>query len=374
VILLSIGLVIVFAGTIAQVHLGLYKAQNEFFRSFFIYWKPQGSAWKIPIFPGGYFVGSLLLVNLIAAHITRFTLSRKKIGIWLVHIGIILLLLGQLLTDMLSVEGTMHLREGQTKNYSETEREAELAVIDTSDPHTDKVVAIPQDLLMSQKQIQHPELPFTIQVKDFFPNSHVAERPAEAPEPPAATQDMGRLATVRPLPRVTAMDVRDLPGAVVELISPQGSLGTWLLSEFIERAGKLHRFPLQTITFNQRTYQLALRPRRHYKPFSFQLLDFKHDVYRGTDTPKNFSSRILLQRPETGEKREINIYMNNPLRYAGETYYQASFDPDDLGSVLQVVRNPSWLTPYASCILVAAGLLVQFLSHLFGFVRKRKTA
>jgi hypothetical protein len=66
--------------------------------------------------------------------------------------------------------------------------------------------------------------------------------------------------------------------------------------------------------------------------------------------------------------------MNNPLRYAGETFYQASFDRDDQGTVLQVVHNPSWLTPYFSCVLVAAGLLVQFLTHLLGFVRKRRTA
>ena len=31
----ALGCVIVFWGTIAQVHLGLYKAQNEFFRSVF---------------------------------------------------------------------------------------------------------------------------------------------------------------------------------------------------------------------------------------------------------------------------------------------------------------------------------------------------
>ena len=63
--------------------------------------------------------------------------------------------------------------------------------------------------------------------------------------------------------------------------------------------------------------------------------------------------------------------MNNPLRYAGETFYQASFDPDDHGSVLQVVHNPSWLTPYLSCVLVATGLTIQFLSHLIPFLKRR---
>ena len=66
--------------------------------------------------------------------------------------------------------------------------------------------------------------------------------------------------------------------------------------------------------------------------------------------------------------------MNNPLRYAGETYYQSSFDPDNHGTILQVVHNPSWLTPYLSCVLVGVGLMVQFATHLLGFAFKRRTA
>ena len=64
--------------------------------------------------------------------------------------------------------------------------------------------------------------------------------------------------------------------------------------------------------------------------------------------------------------------MNNPLRYWGETYYQASYDENDPRvSILQVVRNPSWLTPYLSCCLVGLGLAVQFMSHLISFAKRR---
>ena len=366
VVCLALGLVLVFIGTLAQVDLGLYKAQNEFFRSFFIYWGPKGASWKIPVFPGGYLIGTVLLVNLVAAHFSRFVWTRKKIGIWLVHVGLILLLLGQLLTDMLSRESTLHLREGETKNYSETEREAELAVIDTTDKESDKVVAIRQHVLATQKEIQHAELPFTVRVKDFYQNSQVEERDPSSVAPPAATQGIGARAVVRAAPHVTVMDERDVPSAVVEILAGQTSLGSWLVSEFISRA--------QTLSHNNRTYQLSLRPRRHYKPFSIQLLNFTHDTYQGTDIPKNFSSRVLLHRPDSQEKREVLIYMNNPLRYAGETYYQASFDKDDKGSILQVVHNPSWLTPYFSCIMVGVGLIVQFLTHLIPFLKKRIAA
>src|SRR4051794_33432685 len=268
VVLLALGMILVFWGTLAQVDLGLYKAQNEFFRSFFIYWGPKGAAWKMPIFPGGYFVGGLLLINLVTAHFKRFKFTRKKLGIWMVHIGVILLLLGQLLTDVLSRESMLHIREGEAKNYSETEREAELAVIDATDPDTDKVVAISQRVLMRSKEIQHPELPFTVRIKEFFPNSVADNRKPDSTEPAAATQDIGARATVKPLPRVTAMDRRDMPSAVIELVTAQGSLGTWLVSEYLDRA--------QSLTLNNRTFQLSLRSRRHYRPFSIQLLKFQH--------------------------------------------------------------------------------------------------
>src|SRR5262249_41818047 len=104
VVCLGLGMVLVFWGTLAQVELGLFKAQNEFFRSFFIYWGPKTASWKIPIFPGGYLVGGVLLINLVTAHFKRFRFSSAKVGIWMVHFGLILLLLGQLLTDVLSRE------------------------------------------------------------------------------------------------------------------------------------------------------------------------------------------------------------------------------------------------------------------------------
>ena len=366
VVCLALALLLVFFGTLAQVDLGLYKAQNEFFRSFLIYWGPKGASWKVPVFPGGYLIGGVLLINLVASQFQRFVFTASKIGLWMVHVGLILLLLGQLLTDLLSRESTLHLREGEARNYSETEREAELAVSDVTDPATDKVVVIPQGALAGEKSIRPGDLPFTVQVKQYFGNSVVEDRAAEAAQPPAATQGIGPRATVKELPRVTEMDRRDVPSAVVEVVTPQGSLGTWLVSEFVEQP--------QKFTLNNRTYELAMRPRRHYKPYSIQLLKFQHDVYPGTDIPKNFSSRVLLQRPGTGEKREVLIYMNSPLRYAGETYYQSGFDPDNHGTILQVVHNPSWLTPYFSCVLVGAGLVAQFATHLLGFARKRRTA
>ena len=120
---------------------------------------------------------------------------------------------------------------------------------------------------------------------------------------------------------------------------------------------------------------MALRFKRYYTPYDIKLIDFKHDKFQGTEKARNFSSLVILRDRATGAEREVNIWMNHPLRTHGKTYFQASFDPEnDRATVLQVVRNPGWVTPYISCALVGLGLLIQFLTHLFSFNRKRKAA
>jgi hypothetical protein len=366
VILLVFGLILVFWGTLAQVNLGLYKAQNEFFRSFVIYWQPGGGSLRIPVFPGGYLVGGLLIINLFAAHLRYYKPGAKKYGIVMIHLGIVLLLVGQFATDLLSTESSMHLRVGDTKNYSEADRAYELAVVDTTDAQADRVLTIAGHRLQPGREVPLPGLPFTVKVKQYFINSALSDKPQTNLVPVEVNAGIGMGLWWTPLAHETEMNKRDIPSGTVELATPQGSIGTWLISGYLARP--------QEIKHEGRTYQISLRPERYYKPFSLHLLEFRHDKYPGTDIPKNFSSRVRLSHPEKKEDREVLIYMNSPLRYSGETYYQASFDQDNQGSILQVVRNPSWLTPYFACVLVSIGMIYQFLSHLIGFAVKRKAA
>src|SRR2546423_8000354 len=112
VVCLGLGMVLVFLGTLAQVHLGIHAVQARYFQSLFIFWSPFGAKWKIPVLPGGYVLGTVLLANLIAAHATRFQFSKRKIGIVLLHFGVILLLIGQLLTGLFARETQMRIDEG----------------------------------------------------------------------------------------------------------------------------------------------------------------------------------------------------------------------------------------------------------------------
>ena len=392
VVCLAFATLLVFIGTLAQVDLGLYNAQNQFFRSFFIWWGPKGADWKIPVFPGGYTLGAILLANLLAAHAKRFKLTKKKTGIFMIHAGIILLLVGQFATDRLSTESYMRLvAQEEGKNYSESSLSTELAIIDKSDPDHDEVVSIPARLLQRRGEIRDPRLPFAVRVQQFFVNSHLRQRGPVVDGPvPDSVKGVGREFKFEQAPPVVKMDGQNTPAATVEIVSERGTEGVWHVSNWatdissvlwLERKQLVSATQLQALTAPQRfeykskTYEIALRPLRYYKPFTIELLQFTHAKYRGTDTPKDFTSRIRLANPKTGEDREVKIYMNNPLRYGGETFYQGSFDQfDPRVSILQVVRNPSWLTPYFAVTIVGLGLLVQFLSHLIPFAKKRMSA
>jgi hypothetical protein len=384
IVCLSLAAVLVFAGTLAQVRLGLYVVQSEFFRSFFIYWTPGGSHLKIPVFPGGWLIGVVLLANLLAAHIQRFHFSRRKIGLLLVHAGLILLLAGFFLSDIFQVESQMRLELGESKSYAEDSRRNEMVVSDVTNPDRDDVVAIPQSVLEQGGEIRPPGLPFALRVNCYLPNSQPAGPMSGGTEKLKAGNGIGQRLLFTAAPLAGRMDDENKPAALIEVVSGKQVIGEWTVSTWLtkrpwctalnELFGALLGVPVdgpQSFTWAGRHYEIALRPVRYYKPYTITLLEFKHDVYAGTDIPSNFSSRIHLNDPMRGEDRDVLIRMNSPLRYGGESYYQASFEPGDRVSILQVVHNPAAVIPYVACSLMGIGLLAQFLTHLFGFARKR---
>ena len=74
----------------------------------------------------------------------------------------ILLLFGELLSGIWQQDFQMAFEEGETKNYSESFRNNELAITDVTDPKTDDVVAIPEAMLAAGAASQHPKLPFQV--------------------------------------------------------------------------------------------------------------------------------------------------------------------------------------------------------------------
>jgi hypothetical protein len=365
VILLTLSMILVFVATLDQVNLGIWAVQEKFFRSGVVYWTLPSLGLALPVFPGGYTLGGLLLINLVCAHLFRLTLSWRKLGLQMAHGGLILLLVGELLTGLWQRESFLRLDEGETKSYSEAYTAVELALVDVTDPAEDAVVIFPEELLAKKPVAQHPALPFRVAVRAYFPNASVERRRNAAPNSvgPVATQGAGVQLALMPLPITFHRNERNTPAALVELTGTEGSLGTWMASiQLVEP---------QRLTHQGRTWEIGMRPKRTYHPFSLRLLRFSHDKYPGTEIPRNFSSRVRLRSDDGRDDREVTILMNSPLRHAGVTLYQAGFDNNDTTSILQVVRNPSWLLPYISCAMLFVGLMIEFGLSLAGHLRKR---
>ena len=393
VLLFTLSIFLVFAGTLAQVHQGIWTVVGTYFRSFYVWIDLQifapTSIVTIPgsfPFPGGYVLGGLMLVNLLAAHAVRFKLTARRSGIILLHLGVILMLVGELVTALYAKEGNMTIDEGASVNYTENIREVELAIIDPSDAKDDSVVAVPESFLRDAangkgsfpkggiegsagKTIHNQLLPFDIVVDEYMTNSRLFG-PKQAPpgSKPKATAGVGKMIVAEAQPEVTGVEAQQVnaPTALITLTKSGKNLGTFLVSLFIDQP--------DTITVDDKTYTINLRFRRTYKPYTLQLLDFKHDKFLGTNKPRNFSSLVRLTDPTQNEDRQVLIWMNHPLRYNGETFYQSAFKPGDGGTVLQVVRNPGWLLPYISCITVAVGMMIHFGVMLYDSLRRGNDA
>ena len=304
VVLLGMALFLVFAGTLAQRFQGIWTVMEQYFRCWFawvdakvFYPSSVNVTWGFP-FPGGFLIGTALLINLLVSHAQRIKLqargprllmgaavlaigsvltwltiahvfdadsSEKKIdpfwrvtmqllqgtgvavvlfwgcrmlfgrkaGIVLLHGGIVLMMVSELITAKAAVEGRMRISEGSFRNYVFDTRVTELAVVDGSDPAADRVVVVPEGMLKRGGRISSPELPFDVEIpKDrWFVNADLAEgEGAKNATPNPATAGVGLHTKIRKLPESTSEAI-DLPACYATLFEKGGDkpLGTWLL-------------------------------------------------------------------------------------------------------------------------------------------------
>jgi ResB-like family len=394
VALFGLSIVLVFCGTLAQIDNGIWSVVNEYFRWWYVwipfqvfvrfgqvfFFLPQTltvpASWGFP-FPGGWTLGTLLLANLIAAHAVRFKFTWKRAGILLIHAGLIVLMLGELITGVFQVEARMVIAAREAVNFTDETHAVELAV---TDPSGDEVTVVPGSRLKAGAVVRNDLLPFDVQVAEYDKNSNlVALDKGEADTPDTFTSTRGvRFKLVQQAEGAGVGEQHDDVPMGRFTFRKKGSdedLGTRTLSLWfnpnVTQRLPVYQFAPQQVALDGKNYTVELRYRRAYKPYTIQLIEFRHDLYVGTKTPKNFSSRVRLIDPDRGEDREVLIRMNEPLRYQGETFYQSAFLPGDTGTVLQVVRNPGVWMPYASCLLVSLGMVVHFGLNLITFLEKR---
>lgn len=389
VVLFVLSAILVFYGTWAQRETGIWDVMRDYFRSLIAFIPVRvltffalPAEWsinqvRIP-YPGGWLLGGLLFTNLLAAHAVRFKLSWKRAGVIVLHVGVILMMLGEFFTGLFATEGLMYLGPGETVNFVQDTRNFELAVVFPDDEKRshDRILAFYAPKI-KEGEISHPELPFTLKIKRHEKNSELFKR-RPGDEPSGATRGHGVDMTIKAKPEVNGVDPNqniDDPCVVAEIISKTGeSLGSVVMTPLMER-----QYGPEEIKVGDKTYEVSFRLKRSYRPYTITLDKAVEDKHPGMQMAKEYKSWIKINDPERNVKdRPGEIFMNAPLTYRGETFYQQTMfmGPDGVSTGLQVVYNWAKPFPYLSCAVVALGMLMHFGATLKNFldVQARKVS
>ena len=304
---------------------------------------------------------------------------QQRAGVVLLHGGIGLMMFGELLVGMTSIEGQMSIQEGETSNFVQDIRTLELAVVDPSPADEEIVTVIPRSFILAaanakdpaDKILKHEKLPFQIEIVQFLQNSKLEDlQPGEKSLATAGRGTRFKVVETRPSSGTDSDGRVDLSAAYVRVRDKQGKdVGTFLTGILFSMQNLSEK-----VTVDGKTYDLSLRFKRTYKPYQMTLKDIRKEDYIGTSTPKDYSSYVHLVDKTRQVDRDVRIWMNNPLRFAGETFYQSNYFQDPQTGVesttLQVVTNRGWMIPYVSCMIVAVGMLSHFVLTLLRFLQR----
>jgi len=135
--------------------------------------------------------------------------------------------------------------------------------------------------------------------------------------------------------------------------------------------GKGTNNAFKTFTVGNQDFTIRYGSKVYDLPFSIKLNDFIAEKYPGTDKSySSFASEVTVLDKETFDYR---IYMNNILNYQGYRFFQASFDPDEQGTILSV-NHDFWgtLLTYIGYILLYIGLIVILFARFTRFDSLKK--
>jgi cytochrome c-type biogenesis protein CcsB len=110
-----------------------------------------------------------------------------------------------------------------------------------------------------------------------------------------------------------------------------------------------------TFTYGNKVYTL---------PFSIKLNDFVAQKYPGTEKSfSSFESQITVR--DKAEVFDYKIYMNHILDHDGYRFFQSSFDPDEMGTVLSVSHDywGTFITYIGYFMLFFALMAILFTKH-----------
>ena len=208
-----------------------------------------------------------------------------------------------------------------------------------------------------------------------FPRADDAKRPAADDERRCDEFDFSPAADVK------TMDDKNVPTALIEIIGANGSLGDWVVSDWTSddamigelaglcmqgkigrgiwlkncRASWSNRSQLST---GGKKFTFAMRPEQVRHPFSAEAAEGDahglcgHRHSEGFSQPRAVAQSADRRKPRGGNFHESSLALRRAdvLSISDGRRRRRRSRPGAMpSSVLQVVRNPAWLTPYLGC-------------------------
>ncbi len=313
------------------------------------------------------------LVLLVGLHF----LFKRKAGVVLLHAGLLLLLGNEIWVVLTHVEQRVSGVEGDSISFAYDIRDVEMALIQRQGEN-DRIVSIPSSKLRESERnpeqwMMVPGTGLQFRVKQFLQNSKIVGVGADNP----ATAGIGQSIQAEPIALASGIGQGEvnMASAYVQFRDArEQDLGTYLVSQASDfYSGPMFNRP-NVIRDGDETLFATLWFTRNYKPYTVKVRDVQSKNYPGTEIPQWYATEFTIEDRETGFVGDQMVWMNNPLRYRNETFYQSGYSKDPATGVetttLQVVLNRGWMIPYLCCAMVGIGMLAQFLPAMLGYLEK----
>jgi hypothetical protein len=206
-----------------------------------------------------------------------------------------------------------------------------------------------------------PSLPFSLEVAGYMDNAQPVSITERAPDKEELIAD-GYYLIGKPDEKSAEANTAACYARVVDTAGKKGP-------PFILAGASFYPY---TVKVGDRVFTVDMHKRLWPMPFTLNLDKFTAAFHPGTMMPSKFVSEVT--RVENGSKVKLTIQMNEPMRYEGLTFFQASYGPKDaapgqkLFSIFEVVKNPADKWPEYSLYIVAFGMAVTFLTKLISFL------
>lgn len=409
-VLLLFLFLLTFLGTIEQTDHGLFEVQKKYFDSLYLVYDLHG--FPIPL-PGVYLVLILLAANLFMGGIVRlvpriapgvrdpsgllsayvksalrlvgfggdpvteselglmraFSNVIQPIGVFVIHLGMVLMLMAGLVKLKLSDDGNCLLFENQRSDEYQSYYEWELAVSNASQAANVQEWLIPEEDFSdlsgeATRVFDSSDLPFKLTLSRFARNGRAV------PKGPMFVSPNPVIDGYTLLPSELLKEAEANVAGLYVHVTDNGKEDKQGLKKDGILSG-LSQYPFAWSS-GGKNWVLDLRKKRYRMPFTVVLDKFTHELHPRTGIAKVFMSDVT--KIENGVEQKVKIQMNEPLRADGLVLFQASWGPENakpgeaLFSVFAVVRNPSDQWPLISCIVIGIGMVIVFSQKLVKYM------